>query len=523
MAEFQLTALIKRLETATSRLEELATSGTSAVAVAGSLGRDSNGNQPTEPSNILAGNGTASETKFSASLDAYDELIEGPLNNFIELSKSIGGIVQDQSHSVEDIFIAQRDFISISTQSTKPKTSDTLVELFRPTQQALEKVCAHTENNRISPFNNHLKTVSEGIGVLSWVTFEETAEMEEKLLSTVKGLIESSQYYANRVIKEFKDKDRSHVDWANSYIHLLTGLQQYITKFHTHGLIWNPKGSKPETFIDRKPVGSKSTSSPTSSSVPGAPPPPTSSSVPGAPPPPPPPPPPPQILADDNPTNKSPADMSAVFKEINRGEDITSSLKKVDKSQMTHKNPNLRSVQKKGPAAPPKPASLSTKKPPKKEFDNNKWIIENYENDYNIVIEETAINHTVYIFGCKNSTISVKGKIKAVTLGKFIHSCQKTGLLVDSAVATVDIVNCKSFQLQIQGKVPVIAVDKTDSGQIYLSEECFDVEVFTAKSSSINIQMPTSDGDFEEKPIPEQLKCTIVDRKLVFVPVEHAG
>ncbi|CAG8821541.1 14715_t:CDS:2, partial [Gigaspora margarita] len=478
MAEFQLTALIKRLETATSRLEELATSGTSAVAVAGSLGRDSNGNQPTEPSNILAGNGTATETKFSVSLDAYDELIEGPLNNFIELSKSIGGIVQDQSHSVEDIFIAQRDFINISTQSTKPKTSD-IVELFRPTQQALEKVCAHTENNRISPFNNHLKTVSEGIGVLSWVTFEETAEMEEKLLSTVKGLIESSQYYANRVIKEFKDKDRSHVDWANSYIHLLTGLQQYITKFHTHGLIWNPKGSKPETFIDRKPVGSKSTSSPTLSSVP-------------------------------------------VFKEINRGEDITSSLKKVDKSQMTHKNPNLRSgstvsftgVEKKGPTAPPKPASLSTKKPPKKEFDNNKWIIENYENDYNIVIEETAINHTVYIYGCKNSTISVKGKIKAVTL----DSCQKTGLLVDSAVATVDIVNCKSFQLQIQGKVPVIAVDKTDSGQIYLSEECFDVEVFTAKSSSINIQMPTSDGDFEEKPIPEQLKCTIVNRKLVFVP-----
>ncbi|CAG8583072.1 1633_t:CDS:2 [Dentiscutata heterogama] len=214
MAELQsLQALIKRLETATTRLEELATSGTSAVAVASSLGRDSSGNQPTEPSNILSGNGTATETK-SVSLDAYDELIEGPLNNFIELSKSIGGVVQDQSHSVEGIFKAQRDFIFISTQSTKPKTPETLVELFRPTQQALEKVCAYTENNRISPFYNHLITVSEGIGVLRWVTFEETAEMEEKLLSQVKGLIESSQYYAHRVIKEFKDKDRSHADWA---------------------------------------------------------------------------------------------------------------------------------------------------------------------------------------------------------------------------------------------------------------------------------------------------------------------
>ncbi|CAG8808982.1 32462_t:CDS:1, partial [Racocetra persica] len=66
MAEIQsLTVLIKRLEAATSRLEDLATSGTSAVAVAGSLGRDSNGNQPTEPSNILPGDGTVTETKFS--------------------------------------------------------------------------------------------------------------------------------------------------------------------------------------------------------------------------------------------------------------------------------------------------------------------------------------------------------------------------------------------------------------------------------------------------------------------------
>ena len=34
--------------------------------------------------------------------------------------------------------------------------------------------------------------------------------------------------------------------------------------------------------------------------------------------------------------------MGAVFAEINKGEGITANLKKVDKSQMTHKNPELR-------------------------------------------------------------------------------------------------------------------------------------------------------------------------------------
>ena len=33
---------------------------------------------------------------------------------------------------------------------------------------------------------------------------------------------------------------------------------------------------------------------------------------------------------------------AAVFAELNRGEDVTKGLRKVDKSEMTHKNPALR-------------------------------------------------------------------------------------------------------------------------------------------------------------------------------------
>ncbi|CAG8569849.1 3143_t:CDS:2, partial [Ambispora leptoticha] len=226
------------------------------------------------------------------------------------------------------------------------------------------------------------------------------------------------------------------------------------------------------------------------------------------------------------------ADMSSVFAELNQGESIVNTLKKVDKSQMTHKNPSLRAgnivsevgvkgQQKKGPAAPPKPASLSLKKPPKTELNGTKWVIEHHENNSNLVISETAINQTVYIYGCKNCTIQVKGKVNAIIL----DTCQKTGLLLDSAVSTVDIVNSKSFQLQILGHTPTIMIDKTDAGQIFLSSECLQTEILTAKSSSINVNVPGvgEDGDYAEKPIPEQLKSTIVDGKLVSVPVEHAG
>ena len=80
--------------------------------------------------------------------------------------------------------------------------------------------------------------------------------------------------------------------------------------------------------------------------------------------------------------------MNAVFDSLNRGADVTKGLKKVDASQMTHKNPSLRtqapvptrsdsygSLRGKSPAPPRKPDTMRTKKPPKKELDGNKWII----------------------------------------------------------------------------------------------------------------------------------------------------
>lgn len=118
----------------------------------------------------------------------------------------------------------------------------------------------------------------------------------------------------------------------------------------------------------------------------------------GAPPPPPPPPPLPNL---DNNAATAPSkgrqsgDMDAVFAQLNQGEGVTSGLRKVDKSEMTHKNPALRAgstvpvrsasqtsvsstSRGKSPVPPgkkPKPESMRTKKPPRKELDGNKWII----------------------------------------------------------------------------------------------------------------------------------------------------
>jgi hypothetical protein len=48
--------------------------------------------------------------------------------------------------------------------------------------------------------------------------------------------------------------------------------------------------------------------------------------------------------------------VAAVFADLNRGESVTKGLRKVDKSEMTHKNPELRAQ---GPVPAPAPIGLA--------------------------------------------------------------------------------------------------------------------------------------------------------------------
>lgn len=199
---------------------------------------------------------------------------------------------------------------------------------------------------------------------------------------------------------------------------------------------------------------------------------------------------------------------------------------------MTHKNPTLRSSSTvpsntppsvgKKPTKPAKPQSLSTKKPAKFALEGNKWIIEYQENESGLTVENAEIGHIVSLYGCKKTTVVIKGKINGVT----IVNCTKTSVLVDSVISSVSVTASPSFAIQITGSAPTIQLDSTDSGQIYLSKNCLGVEIFTAKCSSINVSLPVEgeeDGIFDEKPIPEMFKTTIQNGALVTGIVEHSG
>ena len=142
--------------------------------------------------------------------------------------------------------------------------------------------------------------------------------------------------------------DKKHVVWARSFTSLLDTLRAYVKAHHTTGLVWNASG---QDLASYEKGGASDV------------------------PPPPPPPPPPAAAA----AAPAAGGMDAVFGQINQGENITRSLRRVDASEMTHKNPTLR---KDAPVVAEKPAALAAapaaapkKKPASKVLEGNKWTV----------------------------------------------------------------------------------------------------------------------------------------------------
>ncbi|KAI4525200.1 hypothetical protein K525DRAFT_290851 [Schizophyllum commune Loenen D] len=508
-----LATIIKRLEAATSRLEDIAAAQGAPVAPLSAADLDGSapptaGPTPTAAKGIAAPAAPAEDPK---SVTAYDELIlQGKIKPFVELSKSFAApAVVEAVTLVEKQFTDLRGLLLKAGACQKPDAK-AIEQLLIPLQKDIEAVQRCKEANRKErDWLNHLTVLAEGAPCIGWV-------VQVKPGPYVGEIKDSVAYYGNRIMKEFKDKDPKHVEWVRGFTGILDELRKYVLEYHTTGLAWNPKG----TTIDKY------------SASPAAPAP----AAGGAPPPPPPPPPPPVAPPAPAATSAAPAaGAAAVFAELNRGEEVTKGLRKVDKSEMTHKNPALRAGSTvpssvgttspptaKKPLRPTKPQALMGKKPAKLALEGKAWNVEYQENEPALTLEDVQMNQTVNLFNCKKSTIVIKGKVNAVSL----VNCEKTSILVDSVVSSISVTKSPNFAIQITGVCPTIQLDSTDVGQIYLSKDSLAVEITTAKCSSINVSLPVEgeeEGVFEEQPVPEMLKTVVQGGKLVSSIVEHAG
>lgn len=471
--ESAIKTLLDRLETVTARLESVEAQLGGAAPAGGAAAAP-------------AGAGESG----AALVSDYDNLVSELSGFFTSSRKFANAELSAQLDALEAGLKAQRTFLNVVSQAKKP-SDEVFGKLLADTSAAVAKVIEIRDSNRGNEQWNHLSTLSEAAPFFGWVQVSPTPG---PFVKEYKG---NAEFYSNKIRVANKGKDEDQMTFANGFSQFLNGLIEYIKKYHTTGLSWNAKGDDASKFIGA------------AAPAPAAP------KAAGGPPPPP--------VANLTPAKKGP-DMNALFGELSKGTAVTKGLKKVDRSQMTHKNPELRktAVVKAAPAKKPatrKYGSQVKKGTPKFALEGNKWVVEFQDDNKEIVIAETEAKHTVYVYKCDRSVIRIDGsKVNSICL----DSCNKCGIAFINAIATVELINCNSCEVQCQGVVPSMSVDKCSSIQLYLSKECIekDTEVVSSKTDQLNIIIPGAD-DLVELAVPEQYKTVIRNGALETNCVEH--
>lgn len=515
---YNLVTLLKRLETATARLEDVTVFQEQRVKSSEGGATKSAVDAPKAVPAIESAAKSAAPAPVAAvavvppPVKAFEELIADHVNPLVALSKELDPVLNHQVELLLSAFEKEREVINAALQSKTIKPSDTEFQelIIKPINSIIMKIIELKDGNRTHSSFNALNAMAEGVSVLGWVCVPTP-------VSYVPEFKDSAQFWTNRVLKDHKNKDdaesKKWVEWVKIYLNVFDQLKAYVKEWATTGLVF--KGDK--VFGDaisasKSAAASAAVSAPASSG--------------GAPPPPPPPPPPPADLFDNLDKSSAPAaptgGMGAVFADLNKGEGITSGLKKVDKSQMTHKNPELR--KKTVPQPPRKPQSLSTKpasspvaaaaKPPVKELQDNKWMILN-QVDAGLIEIDVAMDQSVFIGNCVGTVVKLNGKVNAVSM----NNSTKVGVVIDRAVSSVELNKCKSCEVQVMEWVPVMSIDQSESVNLYLTgEKAADVEIYSSGTTALNINVPDGD-DVREMPVAEQFRTVIVDGKLQTVAV----
>ncbi|KAI1945503.1 suppressor of rasval19 [Ophidiomyces ophidiicola] len=518
------TTLIKRLEAATSRLEDMASalevpSPSASPAPEAAKGALATHQAPPRTAvAVLPPPPPPAAVSLPKSIEAFDELINTKVKPFVGIAQKIGGAVAQQAQAVLEAFEAERKYLLVSTKSKKPdpQPPELLTELHR----ASDEINNIRESNRPSPLFNHLSAISEGVMSMGWFFEIRPAEF-------VTDVLGGAQFYGNRVLNEYKEKDKTHVEYIQAYYVIFRSLIAYITEYFPRGILWNKDGV--DVMEALKEVSSEA---PVAD---------------GAPPPPPPPPLPNlELLGVPPPPGGAPvpqaasnSDMSAVFEQLNQGSAITSNLRKVDKSEMTHKNPSLRASslvsdkassqipvargKSPAPSKKPKPESMRAKKPSRKQLDGNKWFIEHFDNPGDVIDISASLTQSILVSRCHKTIVKVSNKANAIS----IDNCSEVSIIIDSLVSSLEVIKSPKFALQIDGVVPTVMLDQVDSATIYLSQASLGTDILTSKCTSVNIVLPPKGGsedmDDKECPVPEQIRSYVKDGALVSEIVEHAG
>ena len=428
---------------------------------------------------------------------AYDEHVARAVIPFADACDALGGL-GDTGANIKATWAGVRSVIVIGTKCKKPSdVPAALTPHLKPTQDAIGKIRTARLDRT---YDWHIKAIMEMLQSVSWVVMSAPPAPT----SFVKETVGSADFWANKIRKEYKGKDEKQIDFCDKLKALILDLAAYLKEHHLSGLSWNPRGVElTDAFVAdvAAPAKAAPASAPASAPAPAA--------------------------------GGSGGGMANIMAELAKkqtqdGSSAATGLKKVTKDMQTwrkeyKKDPVDDGLAKKAasvslsasaPAAAAKAKGPKARGPPVFEYQDRgfKWCIENQTKDTNpnglINLEVKDPKQQAYIYNCEGATVQVTGKIKSIILDK----CTRCNLVFDTAISAVEIVNCKSCQIQVKNTCPSFSIDKTDGCLVYLSKESIPITTFvTSKSSEMNVSWPDENDEMKEAPIPEQFQHKLVN------------
>merc|ERR1712137_1340516 len=280
--EGAINTLVQRLEAVTARLEKVE------GQIVGGAGAAAGGAAP-------AGGAAAGSGAGAAWVGEFDSFFGENIPKLVEVTNKIGNDeLKKQVAAFERALKSHRDFLNVASKCKKPDDA-TLGKLLEPTSTAVNEAISTRDSNRGNAMWNHLSAISEVMPALGWVVITSTPG---PFANEYKG---NSEFYSNKLLREYKGKDEDQVSWVNSLKGFFSDLVAYIKQYHTTGLSWkNNGGEDASKYIGAAPAAAVAKKGP---------------------------------------------DMGALFASINQGTGVSSGLKKVTSDMKTkNRKPEERSA-----------------------------------------------------------------------------------------------------------------------------------------------------------------------------------
>lgn len=173
------------------------------------------------------------------SLKAFDKMMHGAVYKLADTCDDLEGM-GDLGKLLTETFAGMRYVVLLASRSKEPEDMMELQSHLTPITDVVPKIKALRLHR---DYDNHMKAVMEMLTCVSWVTCRAPAQLPAPF---VKECVGSSDFWSNRIRKEYKGKDdekaKLQLAFCDGLKQLLNDLAAYIEEYHKTGLTFNPKG-----------------------------------------------------------------------------------------------------------------------------------------------------------------------------------------------------------------------------------------------------------------------------------------